>query len=244
MSGRYVYYKGDRDFMIASFGKYVNQKTEMDRLFEELVTPFIKDLPLQILDAGCGNGNLLHLLGEISPQSTFLGVDQTYFLIAEAKKLYGQEKNICFEVGDVENIPVQHHKAFDVAVSRATISWIPYYESFMKALVESAKKYIFVSSLFYEGDIDFITQVREFQKEGGRNGFSEYRNVYSLPRFKEYLFSLGAKNIEVYDFEIGIDIPKGPIDILGTYTVKMENGKRIQISGAVLMNWKWIRIDL
>jgi hypothetical protein len=31
---------------------------------------------------------------------------------------------------------------------------------------------------------------------------------------------------------------------MGTYTEKLENNKRIQISGAIVMSWKIIRIDL
>ena len=48
----------------------------------------------------------------------------------------------------------------------------------------------------------------------------------------------------MYDFDIGVDIEKPPVDFMGTYTEKLENGKRIQISGAVLMSWKIIRIDI
>ena len=40
------------------------------------------------------------------------------------------------------------------------------------------------------------------------------------------------------------DIPKPPLDQLVSYTEKLENGKRLQISGAMLLPWKIIRIDL
>ena len=53
-----------------------------------------------------------------------------------------------------------------------------------------------------------------------------------------------AKNIEVYDFEIPFDIPKPPIDQMGTYTEKLVDGRRLQISGSMIMPWKTIRIDL
>ena len=55
---------------------------------------------------------------------------------------------------------------------------------------------------------------------------------------------MGAKNIQVYDFDIGIDLPKPPIDKMIGYTEKLESGKRIEISGAVVLYWKIIRIDL
>ena len=133
-----------------------------------------------------------------------------------------------------------------MALSRAVISWMPYYEDFVKALFAVTKKHIFISSLFYEGDVDFVTKVTMYKGESGTNSVpaEEYRNVYSLPRFKRFIKELGAKNVEAFDFEIGIDLPKAPVDQMSTYTEKLISGKRLQISGAVLMNWKWIRIDL
>ncbi len=114
----------------------------------------------------------------------------------------------------------------------------------LKELVAVTKDHIFVSSLFYDGDIDFITQVREFKTETGKEYFNDYYNVYSLPRFKKFVFGLGAKNVESYDFDISIDLPKPPIDQMISYTEKLENGKKLQLSGAVVLYWKVIRIDL
>ena len=98
--------------------------------------------------------------------------------------------------------------------------------------------------MFYDGDIDFITQVREFKKDAGKEHFNDYYNVYSLPQFRKFVYELGAKNIEIYDFEISKDLPKPPIDQLGAYTLRLQDGKRLQISGAILLPWKIIRIDL
>lgn len=244
MSQIATYYKGDKEFHVSAMRKYAKKKQEIDKLLEKLIAPYIKNKKLKTLDAACGLGHLSFLLSKLAPKSTFLGVDQTAPFIEEAKKLYGNQKNMSFEVGNVEDLPAKHQKSFDISVSRAAISWIPYYEKFVKALFDVTKSHIFISSLFYEGDIDFEIKVREFKKESGRGGFSEYRNVYSLPRFTRFVRELGAKKVGVRDFEIGVDLPKGPVDQMGTYTVKLENGKRVQISGAVLMNWKWIRIDL
>ncbi|MBI2405086.1 class I SAM-dependent methyltransferase [Candidatus Gottesmanbacteria bacterium] len=239
---RYIYHKGDDAFAIASMKKYL-KKQEMDKLLEKLIKPVIAGKKLKILDAGCGVGHVSGLLSALSPRSAFTGVDQTPLYITTARQLYRAE-NLAFEVGDLEDLPSKYPKGFDVAVSRAVISWIPYYTDFMRALVKVAKKHIFLSSLFYEGDIDFITKVREFKKESGKEDFNAYYNVYSIPHFKEFMRSLGAKKVKVTDFDIGIDLPRGPVDHMGTYTEKLKNGKRLQISGAVVMSWKWLRIDL
>lgn len=34
------------------------------------------------------------------------------------------------------------------------------------------------------------------------------------------------------------------INHMGTYTINLENGKKLQVSGALMMPWKVIRIDL
>ena len=74
--------------------------------------------------------------------------------------------------------------------------------------------------------------------------FTLYYNVYSLPRFEKFVYDLGVKNIEVYDFNINIDIAKKDLDYMGTYTEKLEDGNRLQISGAVVMLWKIIKIEI
>lgn len=246
MSIRRVYHQGDDKFAVASMKKYFEKKQEMDKLLDKLINPHVANKKLKILDAGCGIGHSLYFLNNLSPESVFLGVDQTPVYIKEAKRLFGQMPNISFVVSDVEDLSVKYSKTFDVTISRAVISWLPDYEEFVKSLMSVTKRHIFISSLFYDGDVDFFTKIKMYKGESGRSNTpaEECRNVYSLPRFKRYMKSLGAKRVQVYDFEIGIDLPRRPLDQMSTYTVKLNNGKRLQISGAVLMYWKWARIDL
>lgn len=245
MDRKYTYFKKEKDkeFNIASMKKYVEDKQEIDKFLEKLITPLIQDKSLKILDTCCGIGHIIYFLNQISPKSNFLGVDQTGYLIEEAKKLC-QDKNMSFEVGDVYDLPSKYPKEFDISINWKTVSWLPYYDQLLQSLFAVTKKYIFISSLFYDGDIDFEIKVREFKKEAGDDVFNSFYNVYSYPRFKEFVYSLGAKNVEAYNFEMGIDIPRPPLDQMGTYTVKLEDGRRLQISGAVVMSWKVIRIEL
>jgi ubiquinone/menaquinone biosynthesis C-methylase UbiE len=246
MSRKNQYFEGseDKEFNISEMKKYVNTKQEMDKALEKIISPIIQKEKLKILDACCGIGHITNLLSEISNRSEFVGIDQSEYLIKDARKLFNDKKNILFEKGDIYEIKEKYKKKFNVAISWKTISWLPYYDQMLKDLIHMTKDHIFLSSLFYEGDIDFEIKVREFKKESGKNDFNRYYNVYSLPQFKKFVYSLGVKNIKVYDFDIGIDLEKPPVDVMGTYTEKLENGKRIQISGAVVMSWKIIRIDI
>ena len=246
MSRRYQYFKGNKDkkFNIASMRKYVARKQELDKALEKMIKSHIKGKSLDILDACCGIGHISYFLSDISPTSRFLGIDQTAYLIEAAKKLCKDTSNVSFEVGDLYDVAKKYRKKFDISINWKTLSWLPYYDDAMKALVRMTKKHIFISSLFYDGDIDFITQVRTFKLQSSKDGFNIYYNVYSFPRFKRFVKSLGARAIVAHDFEIPIDLPRGDINSTGTYTVKLQNGKRLQLSGAVVMYWKIIRIDL
>ena len=68
--------------------------------------------------------------------------------------------------------------------------------------------------------------------------------MYSFTHFKEFAYSLGAKDVKSYNFQINKDIPKPPIDQFSSYTLKLENGDRLQLSGTIILPWKVIQIDL
>jgi len=245
MNRRYDYHdeEKDKEFNISSMTKYLKEKHEIDKKLEKIITPYIESKKLKILDACCGIGHISHFLSKISPETDILGIDQTSYLIEEAKKLSNNSR-LSFEIGDIYDIPKKYDKNFDISVCWKTLSWLPYYDEIMKSLISCTKNYIFLSALFYEGEIDFQIKVREYKKEKGKDDFTLYYNVYSLPHFKKFVFEQGVKNVDVYDFDISIDIPKSDKDYMGTYTEKLENGKRLQISGAVLMSWKIIKIGI
>jgi SAM-dependent methyltransferase len=246
MDDRHTYAKGDKDkaFIIGSMTKYVHQPQELDKFLRTLMAPVIQGRDLRVLDAACGIGHLSQMVAEVSPGSSYLGVDQTPYLVEQARELWSGNERATFEQGDVCSLPTKYPKHFDVTISWKTVSWLPYYEDMVRALVDVTRGHVFLSSLFYDGDIDFEIKVREFRKESGRDGFSGYYNVYSYPRFREFVRSLGVKAVHADDFAIGIDIPRGPVDQMGTYTERLEDGRRLQLSGVVLMAWKVVRIDV
>ncbi len=245
MDRKFTFYPGyDKKFNIGELKRYADQKQELDKFFETLITPYIENKSLKIFDVGCGNGHIIKILNEISPKSSYLGIDQTDFVIDEAKKICQNMSNVELKEMDMYELPSNFDKSFDISINWKIVSWIPYYDELMKMLIKVTKSHIFLSGLFYDGQIDFETRTREFTKESGKSDYRAYYNIYSLPHFEKYVYGLGAKKIESFDFEIEIDLPRPPKDQLGTYTLKLENGKRFQISQAVPMFWKVIRIDL
>lgn len=242
---RYLLGDEDRRAVIKGMKKYVRKKQEMDKLLEKIIAPLIKNKSLKILDACCGIGHIIDHLSKISPKSQFVGIDKKKYLIEEAKKLCamsGGSKNI-FKTANIFELSKYFKKEFDIIINWKTLSWLPRYEAAVKEMMKVAKKYIFISSLFYEGDIDFEIKVRIYKKESGQKGFNSYYNVYSLPTFKNFCYSCGAQRIKIYDFKMPIDLRRPSLDKMGTYTIKTDMGERLQISGTILMNWKIIKIE-
>jgi ubiquinone/menaquinone biosynthesis C-methylase UbiE len=236
----------EREHAIESMRAYIGNKPEQVKFLEQLMAPALADrVDLSVIDACCGIGDLIHFLSQDYPDVNFTGVDKAEFLIREAQTNASSDK-VSFVTGDIYELSkLFGEKSFDISVCKQTISWLPRYEQAVRELMAVAREAVFITSLFYDGRIDFETRIREYTTDSGREDFHSYYNVYSFPVFRDFCLRHGAKEVSGFDFQIGIDLPRpeNP-DRMGTYTEKLESGERLQISGALLMPWKIVRIDL
>lgn len=78
--------------------------------------------PLNILDIGCSNGDLVFNLSNIFPEYYFLGVDINPHLInyANERAIFRKESRIKFIVGDATNLDFDD-KSFDIIISTETL---------------------------------------------------------------------------------------------------------------------------
>jgi len=82
---------------------------------------FVQDHgPLQMLDVGCGDGSLLHLLGSETDENLAVGVDLCRALVKKGKQHYGK---IDFLIADAEHLPFQSG-VFDVVICVALLHHI------------------------------------------------------------------------------------------------------------------------
>ena len=235
----------EREHALQSMRAYLRNKPEQVKFFEELIEPYLENDSM-VLDACCGIGDLLYFLAQLNPNARFLGVDKAEFLIDEARTHFADNPNVTFEAGDIYALADQFgQKSFDFSVCKQTLSWLPSYEKPVEELMSVTRRAVFISSLFYDGRIDFETRVREYTTDSGRDGYNAFYNVYSFPVFREFCLQRGAKDVVGFNFNIDIDLPRpANPDRMGTYTMQLQSGERLQISGALLMPWKIVRIDL
>lgn len=85
-------------------------------MYEEIINRVSQIQPENILDLGCGNGNVLAALAKCTTSKLF-GLDLSENMISEAKKRLNDDAEL--KIGDSENLPYEDSK-FDVVICNAS----------------------------------------------------------------------------------------------------------------------------
>lgn len=96
------------------------------------------DLPLTILDVGCGDGKATVDLLKNFPHSTIVGIDPNHQMIDFAKHTHAVHTNISWCVVGAEDI--HDAERFDIAVSFSTLQWIQDITKALKNIHTALKK--------------------------------------------------------------------------------------------------------
>jgi trans-aconitate 2-methyltransferase len=114
--------------------RYLTFADERGRPFVELIARVAVDDPREVVDLGCGPGNLTGLLAERWRDAHVVGLDSSEEMIAKAR---ASVAGIEFEVADLRAwappAPV------DVLVSNATLQWVPGHLSLLPDLVAAVR---------------------------------------------------------------------------------------------------------
>jgi ubiquinone/menaquinone biosynthesis C-methylase UbiE len=212
--------------------KSLEDKTEQQKRLEAILDT-LNLSPQTIADIACGAGGLSFHLSRKYP-ARFTLVDLGEIALGHARTI---AKTFDAEVikGDACSLSLPSD-AYDLVFFWQTLSWIDSPELALRELVRICKPggRIFMSALFNtESDVDLYTTAIDYTRDGVRlpyNTFSS-RTIASWTDLESHF----------HDFHIGIDIPQTSRGI-GTYTVRCENGQRLQVSGGILMNWKILEL--
>ncbi len=93
-----------------------------------------------LLDVGCGDGAVSHLLSTYLPQGRVVGVDSSEEMIAAARKNYPNchYPNLAFLKMDVRDLTFREQ--FDVAFSNAALHWVIDHQTVLSCVHESLDK--------------------------------------------------------------------------------------------------------
>lgn len=196
-----------------------------------------------VLDLACGAGANLFYFAKKYPEVEWVGMDIDEELLKIFPR-YGQcIDNVKLTQGDWFSLPDKYVGFFEGIISLQTLSWLPEWQEPLKQVCKLQPKWFAMSSLFYEGDMDYIIKCYNYERpdeKHGRDYTEGYYNIYSLPHIKRFLASMGYGKFIYEPFEIDVDIPRPKSYDWGTYTETTSDGRRLQLSGALLMPWYFI----
>lgn len=196
-----------------------------------------------ICDMACGGANTLYI-GNRYQNIQVVGMDINQEFIDYGKEVLqcrSKHMNCKLYVEDWYHIDLKWIKKFDGIISFQTLFTFPEYRVPLKKLTDLQPKWIAFSSLFYEGNIEYTIKFKDYYRRSEGAEYTEYYyNIHSMPQVEQYLKSLGYHKFKFIPFDIDIDLPKQDTLDVGTYTKKTEDGKRIQISGGMMMPWYFV----
>lgn len=198
---------------------------------------------LSILDVGTGKGANLYYMAKRYPNLKMLGVDLNQEFVDEGNQILKAKKvdaSCELAVADMYKFDKSLISKFDGIVSYQTLSWLPDFREPLRSMASLNTEWIALTSLFFDGNVNCKIDLEEYNRGIDHEPKQTFYNVYSLPLVQKFLKELGFTKFLFTPFEIDIDIPKPDHKIMGTYTETLINGRRLQLSGPLLMNWYFI----
>jgi len=221
--------------------EYRQKKTRQQCYLEDLIEK--DNFKFQkVADVACGGGHLAYHLNKKFPGTKFTLVDLNEKLLSEATQL-NPGKNFSFKIGDIYDLSNIGDNVFDLTCCWQTLSWLEDPQSALRELIRITRPCgrIYLSSLFnYSHDVDIYSKVYDWTRDSTKQGHYSCYNTYSKKSIDKWLKGL-ASNVKLFNFNIDIDLPD-KLRGLGTYTLKLEDGKRLQISAGMLLSWGILKI--
>jgi ubiquinone/menaquinone biosynthesis C-methylase UbiE len=232
----------DKEEFADYFMKYLNNKSEQQKLLEKIIVENEHKNTSVIGDIACGAGTLSFHISKLYPQSE-------YYLMDINDNALEQAKNTLKEVStNIINNSIYdlsfYKEKFDLVFCWQTLSWLDNPEGAMQQLVNSCKKggTIYLSSLFnLNHDVDVYSKVIDNTRASGKNGLAMSYNTYSASTVDTWLAGK-VNSYKFHEFNPEIDFEYNGRGI-GTYTIETKNKKRLQISAGMLMSWSILEIN-
>ena len=219
-----------------------HNKTEQQKVLEALLLTKTNWTPFAVADIACGGGGLSLHLAELYPQAVFSLVDGNEDAVKSALEATSGINAIC-SVGDIYRIPLDAESQ-DLVICWQTLSWLSKPELALRELVRICKPggLVLMSSLFnIEHDVDVYSTVVDHTRASSKLGGAYEYNTYSIHTVSRWISKVNAE-LRVHKFDMPINLQfdgRG----LGTYTLALKDGRLLQASAGMLLNWAVVEIE-
>lgn len=99
----------------------INKNVPYLKMLDEVIKEVQINGDLKILDAGCGTGNLLKKMSQVSFNSKFIGIDSSEEMLSRAKNKFFSNPNVTLQQVDLNNKLEFSNESFDRIISVNTL---------------------------------------------------------------------------------------------------------------------------
>jgi trans-aconitate 2-methyltransferase len=180
---------------------YNQFKTERSAPFYDLLALLKTESGLEVIDLGCGTGELTAKLAEKLPQSNVLGVDSSAEMLG--KSVQGGGSTLRFECIPTEE-QLKKEQEWDVVFSNAALQWLPDHESLFPRIISRVRSG--GQLLVQMPDQPHNATNRLLAELAGKSpytdayqGWNRTSHVLTIDRYAEILFECGCKSMQVFE---------------------------------------------
>lgn len=153
---------------------------------------------LEVIDLGCGTGELTRRLADALPDSKVLGVDSSPEMLAKAKAHVGP--GLHFELGQIETVTGQ----WDLVFSNAAIHWVDDHWSLIPHLLGMVRVGGQLVVQLPSNHNSFAhTAISEIAAESpfreALDGWTRHSPVLPLEQYADLLYANGGRNLTVFE---------------------------------------------
>ena len=178
--------------------QYEKFKAERYAPFEDLIQLVNVREGMDVIDLGCGTGELTRRLADMLPNSTTVGLDSSEEMLARSAERV--REGLTFRTGAIEDVEGE----FDLVFSNAAIQWVDDHERLVSRLLSLVRSggQLVVQLPSNHGSIAhrLITELAAQEPfKSALKGWSRQTAVLPVERYAELLFDNGGQEITAFE---------------------------------------------
>jgi SAM-dependent methyltransferase len=184
----------------------------------------------RVLDVGCANGEFLYFLRSSYPAIQVVGIDVNAPVIEKARELLPNGEFAVADIESGENLP---SGKFDLVFMNGVHYLLRDYHRWLQNLIALSRGAVFVFGVFNPEDLDFRATV---SRPGEHQSVSHW-NLISQKSIKIFLDGLPTSlHHRFHNWEMPIDSPRSHADPMRCWTIRTEDGRRLQVNGLQIVH--------
>lgn len=235
-------YSKDAEAVKEYYLKHLHTKSGQQQLLEKIMQENPPAKHDYIADVACGAGTLSYHISRMYPEAEFTLIDVNQSALDMADNVLSDVKKKNLVNGSVYELESFREK-FDVTFCWMTLLALDKPQQALEQLLSTVKKggKLYLSSLFnFHHDVDVYSHFIDHTRDSGKEGIFMQYNTISMFTLEKWLQGKAA-SYKVHEFSPDMDFEYHGRGI-GTFTVTTKEGKRLQISGGMLMSWGILEI--